>query len=97
MKKVNFKDTEKENTPPNKTQELKKSTNRDIWVIVTLNQLFIKSLYTRIKIKLRDKNPVFELHSELHFELVFLFFSTVALDPAVLNGNVAFSVIVLSI
>ena len=93
MKKVNFKDTEKENTSPNKTQELKKSTNRDIWVIVTLNQLFIKSLYTRIKIKLRDKNPVFELH----FELVFLFFSTLALDRAVLNGNVAFSVIVLSI
>ena len=93
MKKVNFKDTEKENTPPNKTQELKKSTNRDIWVIVTLNQLFIKSLYTRIKIKLRDKIPMFELH----FELVFLFFSTLALDRAVLNGNVAFSVIVLSI
>ena len=93
MKKVNFKDTEKENTPPNKTQEFKKSTNRDIWVIATLNQLFIKSLYTRIKIKLRDKIPMFELH----FELVFLFFSTLALDRAVLNGNVAFSVIVLSI
>ena len=93
MKKVNFKDTEKENTPPNKIQELKKSTNRDIWVVATLNQLFIKSLYTRIKIKLRDKNPVFELH----FELVFLFFSTLALDRAVLNGYVAFSVIVLSI
>ena len=34
-------DTHKEITPSNKTQSTTKSTNKDIWVTETLNQLFI--------------------------------------------------------
>ena len=42
-----LKDTYRENTPSNKTQALTKGMNTDIWVIVTLNQLFKRGSYTQ--------------------------------------------------
>ena len=44
-----FKDTHRENAPQNKTQTLKKNMNVEIWVVSTLNQLFIRGFYTEIK------------------------------------------------
>ena len=46
---ISIKDTHKEITPSNKTQALAKSMNVDIWVICTLNQLFIRGSYTQNK------------------------------------------------
>ena len=46
-----IKDINTENTSSNKTQALTKSRNEDIWVIGTLNQLFIKGSYIKIKKK----------------------------------------------
>ena len=43
-----IKDTNRENTPSNKTQVLTKSMNMDIWVNGTLNQLFIRGSYSEI-------------------------------------------------
>ena len=37
-----FKDTDREEVPSNKSQALAKSRNRDIWVIGTSNQFFIR-------------------------------------------------------
>ena len=37
-----LKDTHREKAPPNKTLALTKSTNMDIWVVGTSNQLFLK-------------------------------------------------------
>ena len=39
---LNFKDTHRENAPPNKTTALKKSRNNCIWIVCTSNQLFIR-------------------------------------------------------
>ena len=39
----------RENTPLNKTQAIAKSMNMDIWVVSTLNQLFIGDSYTQVK------------------------------------------------
>ena len=46
---VFIKDTNKEKAPTGKTQVSTKSINMDIWVIGTLNQLFIRGSYTEIK------------------------------------------------
>ena len=40
-----IKDTHRENTPSNKTRALTKSMNRYVWVIGTINQLFIRCSY----------------------------------------------------
>ena len=37
-----FKDTHREKAPSNETTALTKSTNMDIWVIGTTNQLFVR-------------------------------------------------------
>ena len=37
-----FKDTDKEKAPSNKTPALSKSMNMNIWVVGTLNQLFVR-------------------------------------------------------
>ena len=42
----------------NKTQAFKKSIIMDIWVIGTLNQLFITGSYTQIKFKKKKKELV---------------------------------------
>ena len=39
----------RENTHSNKTQPLTKSMNKDIWVIGTMKQLFVRGSYTLIK------------------------------------------------
>ena len=44
-----IKDIQRGNIPSNKTQTLTKSTSMDIWLIGTLNQLFIRGFYTQIK------------------------------------------------
>ena len=44
-----FKDTYRENATSNKTQARKKSMIMEIWEIGTLNQLFVRGSYTRIK------------------------------------------------
>ena len=44
-----IKDTQRGNIPSNKTQTLTKSTNMDIWLIGTLNQLFIRGFYAQNK------------------------------------------------
>ena len=44
-----FKDSHRENTPSNKTQALSKIIIMGIWVISTLNQLFIRCSYNQIK------------------------------------------------
>ena len=41
--------TNRENAAQNKIETIKKSMNMDIWVVSTLNQLFIKGSYTEIK------------------------------------------------
>ena len=46
---ISLKDTHRENTLTNKTLALSKSMNMDIWVIGTLNQLFIGGSYIKIK------------------------------------------------
>ena len=42
VKKCFFKDTHSEKAPSNKTSALRKSTNKGVWAIGTLNQLFIR-------------------------------------------------------
>ena len=49
-----FKDTHREKAPSNKIPALTKTINMDIWVVGTLNQLYITSSYAEkiiIKIK----------------------------------------------
>ena len=46
---LRLRDTHRENALMNKTQKLTKSMTMDIWVISTLNQLFIRGSYTEIK------------------------------------------------
>ena len=45
----NFKDTQMENTPSNKTQTLAKGMNMNIWVIGPSNQLFIRGSCNQIE------------------------------------------------
>ena len=42
----NIMDTHREKAPSNKTPALTKSMNTDIWVVDTLDQLFIRGSYT---------------------------------------------------
>ena len=44
-----FKDTHREKESSNKIQGLTKSINMGIWIISTLNQLFMRDSYTQIK------------------------------------------------
>ena len=45
----NLKDTNRENAPSNKTPALAKSVNKDIWIVGTSNQLFIRGSETETK------------------------------------------------
>ena len=83
----------------------------DIWVVGTLNQLFTRDSYTKIKL-LKKQELTGEIRSfctplsiclnisfwqdSLNFLLPFLFVLTLGFDKAVLNGNVAFSIDALS-
>ena len=44
-----LKDTHRVKAPSNKTPEITKSINMDIWVVGTSNQLIIKGSYTETK------------------------------------------------
>ena len=46
---ITLKVSHRENALTNKTHALMESTNMDIWVISTLNQLFIRGSYNEIK------------------------------------------------
>ena len=58
-----IKDTHREKVPSNKTPALTESMNMDIWVVGTLNQLFIGSSQTETKFQkhkvVTDKTPFF--------------------------------------
>ena len=61
-----------------------------IWVVGTLNQLFIKGFYTEIQFS--KKNKVLSLKSTSdQFALSLLFVLTLAFDRIVLYRNMAFS------
>ena len=86
---LSIKDTHKENAPSNKTQAPTKSVNMNILVVGALNQLFVRSSYT-----------------EKFFEKIFVIgpfrtpssicLNTGFCDRAVLYGNVAFLILVVS-
>ena len=50
-----FKDTQRENVPPNKTQALTKCWNMNIWVVGTIDQLFKRGSCNKVKL---SKNTV---------------------------------------
>ena len=50
-----IKDTHRKNTYSNKTWVLTESMNMVIWVVCTLNQLFIRHCYTQIKFSKKKK------------------------------------------
>ena len=60
---IKLKDTHRESAPQNKTQKLKQNMNVDIWVVSTLNQLFIRDSYNEIKFKKKIKQLVMKLRS----------------------------------
>ena len=66
-----FKDTYRENASQNKTQTLRKNMNMDIWVVNTLNQLFIRGSFSKIKVK---------KIKQVHFALPILFVLTITFD-----------------
>ena len=49
FQKCSMKDAHRKKTPSNKTQALAKSINKDIWVVSTLNLIFITGIYNEIK------------------------------------------------
>ena len=53
MKRV--KGTHRENTPSDKTEALTKNMNMYIWIICTLNQLYLRGSYTQIKFSKKMK------------------------------------------
>ena len=68
-----------------------------IWVLSTTNQLFARGSYTETKFPKKKKivtgkTPFFVVH----FVVTLLFVLTLASDVAVLHGNDALSVLVLS-
>ena len=93
-----FKDTHRRKAPTNKTPALTKSMNMDIRIVGTLNQLFIRDSYTEIKFSKKIKELVGKLRFlwKVNFILPILFFLTLVFDSAVLYGNVAFSIDILS-
>ena len=52
-----------EKAPSNKTQALTKSMNVDIWVVGTLNLLFVRGFYTDTKFSKKIKELVGKLRS----------------------------------
>ena len=60
---IKLKDTHRESAPQNKTQKLKQNMNVDIWVVSTLNQLFIRDSYNEIKFLKKIKQLVMKLRS----------------------------------
>ena len=50
-----FKDTHKEKTSSNETPALTESMKMDIWVVRTLNQLFIRGSQTETKFSKKNK------------------------------------------
>ena len=49
FQKCSMKDAHRKQTPSNKTQALPKMTFKDIWVVGTLNLIFITGIYNEIK------------------------------------------------
>ena len=95
---MNFQwDTHRENALKNKTQELTKSMNMNIWILSILNQLFVRGSYTEIKF---SKNKVVSGKTP-HFVIgPFCIPHSICLNidfwKQVLYGNVTFSIVVLS-
>lgn len=75
-----FKDTHKESASSKETQALTKSMDMSIWVVGTLNHVFMNGSYTENKLKL----------------VPIVFALTLAFDRTVLYGKISFSVLVLS-
>ena len=93
-----LKDTHRKKSLSNKTQSLLKSMNMDIWVVGTSNQLFIRDFETEIFSLDKLKQLLAKPRSlrQVHFALPILFVLTLASGRAVLYGNIAFSILVLS-
>ena len=93
-----FKDTHGEKAPSNKTQASTKSMSMDIWVVGTLNLVFVRGSYNSIKFSKKIKEFLEKRHSfrKVNFVLPILFALTSVFSKAVLYGNVALSIIVLS-
>ena len=72
--------------------------NMDIWVVGTLNLVFIRGSYNSIKFSKKIKECMEKLRSfcKINFVLPILFVLTLVFDKAVLYGNVAFPIIVRS-
>ena len=95
--RISSKDTHREKAPSNKTPVLSESMNMNIWVVGTLNQLFIKGSYAETKFSkkwsrywqsciLCDRSILYS---------PFLFVLTLVSERSVLYGYVMFSIIVL--
>ena len=68
----------------------------DIWVVGTLNQLFIRGSYTETKFFKKIKELIGKLRSlwSINFVLPILFVLALVFDRAVLYGNVAFLMVI---
>ena len=93
-----FKDTHREKAPSNKTQAFTKSMSMDIWVVGTLNLVFVRGSYNSIKFSKKIKEFLEKRHSfcKVNFVLPILFVLTSVFSKVVLYGNVALPIIVLS-
>ena len=59
---MHFKDTHREKAPSNEAQALMKSMSMDIWVVRTLNLVFVRGSYNEIKFSKKrtlGKTPFF--------------------------------------
>ena len=92
-----FKDTLRENTTSNKSQALAKSLNMDIWVIGTLNQIFIRNSYTQIFFS--ENTVVIGISPFFVIDPIctlLLFVLKLTFDRAILYGNRTLSTVILS-
>ena len=84
-----IKDTHRENTPSNKTHVLTKTVIIDIWVVGTLNQLFVIGCYTQIYLKKKILVAKIYPLQYVHIVHYILFALSLAFDREVLYENVA--------
>ena len=92
-----FKDTLRENTTSNKSQALAKSFNMDIWVIGTLNQIFIRNSYTQNFFS--ENAVVIGISTFFVIDAIctlLLFVLKLTFDRAILYGNRTLSIVILS-
>ena len=89
-----FKDTLRENTTSNKSQALAKSLNMDIWVIGTLNQVFIRNSYTQNFFSENTVvcgiSPFFVIGP---ISTLLLFVLKLTFDRTILYGNITLSIV----